>query len=42
MIADDFTLARVIHVVAVLFWIGGVAFVTLVLMPVGACRQSAR
>ena len=33
MIADDFTLARVIHVVAVLFWIGGVAFVTLVLMP---------
>lgn len=30
---DDFTLARVIHVVAVLFWIGGVAFVTLVVMP---------
>jgi uncharacterized membrane protein len=30
---DDFTLARVLHVLAVLFWIGGVAFVTLVLLP---------
>ncbi|MGC4249947.1 MAG: hypothetical protein QM605_00365 [Sphingobium sp.] len=30
---DDFTLARVFHVVAVLLWIGGVAFVTLVVMP---------
>lgn len=30
---DDFTLARVAHVVAVLFWIGGVAFVALVVMP---------
>lgn len=30
---DDFTIARVIHVVSVLFWIGGVAFVTLVVMP---------
>lgn len=30
---DDFTLARVIHVVSVLFWIGGVAFVTLVVIP---------
>ncbi len=30
---DDFIIARVIHVVAVLFWIGGVAFVTLVVMP---------
>lgn len=30
---DDFTLARVLHVVAILFWIGGVAFVTLVLLP---------
>ncbi len=30
---DDFTLARVVHVVAVLFWIGGVGLVTLVLMP---------
>lgn len=30
---DDFITARVIHVVSMLFWIGGVAFVTLVLMP---------
>ena len=30
---DDFALARTIHVVAVLFWIGGVGFVTWVLMP---------
>ncbi|SCW35007.1 hypothetical protein SAMN02927924_00109 [Sphingobium faniae] len=30
---DDFALARVLHVVAVLLWIGGVAFVTLVAMP---------
>lgn len=30
---DDFTLARMLHVVSVVFWIGGVAFVTLVAMP---------
>lgn len=30
---DDFTIARIIHVVAVLLWIGGVAFVTTVAMP---------
>ncbi|MDQ7774731.1 MAG: hypothetical protein Q4615_01890 [Paracoccus aminovorans] len=30
---DDLTLARIVHVVAVLMWIGGVAFVTLVLIP---------
>lgn len=30
---DDLALARTLHVVAVLFWIGGVGFVTLVLMP---------
>jgi len=30
---DDFTLARVVHVIAVLMWIGGVAFVTTVVMP---------
>jgi len=30
---DDFTVARVVHVVAVLMWIGGVAFVTTVIMP---------
>ena len=30
---DDFVLARTIHVIAVLFWIGGVGFVTWVVMP---------
>ncbi|MBY8826417.1 hypothetical protein [Sphingomonas colocasiae] len=30
---DDFTLARIVHATAILFWIGGVGFVTLVVMP---------
>lgn len=30
---DDFALARIVHVVAVLFWIGGVGFVTWLVMP---------
>lgn len=30
---DDFTLARALHVFAIVPWIGGVAFVTMVLMP---------
>lgn len=30
---DDFILARIVHVVAVLMWIGGVAFVTTVILP---------
>ena len=30
---DELALARTIHVIAVVFWIGGVAFVTLVVMP---------
>ncbi|EZP74473.1 Membrane protein [Sphingomonas paucimobilis] len=30
---DGITIARAIHVLAVVLWIGGVAFVTLVLMP---------
>jgi uncharacterized membrane protein len=30
---DDLALARVIHVVAVVLWIGGVAFVTTVVFP---------
>lgn len=37
---DDLTIARVVHVVAVLFWIGGVGFVTWVIMP--AIRQNER
>ena len=35
---DDFIVARAVHVVAVLLWIGGVAFVTTVLLP--AVRRS--
>jgi uncharacterized membrane protein len=30
---DDLVLARAVHIIAVLFWIGGVGFVTSVLMP---------
>jgi uncharacterized membrane protein len=30
---DDMALARVLHVIAVLFWIGGVGFVTLIVLP---------
>ncbi len=33
---NDFAIARALHVLAVLIWIGGVALVTLVLLP--ACR----
>jgi uncharacterized membrane protein len=36
---DDFIIARALHVMSVLMWIGGVAFVTTVLMP--AIRRSA-
>lgn len=30
---EDFIIARAVHVLTVLLWIGGVAFVTLVVMP---------
>ncbi len=30
---DLFVLARSIHVLAIIFWIGGVAFITTVLLP---------
>lgn len=33
MMIDDFTLARVVHVVSIVGWIGGVWFVTFVVMP---------
>lgn len=33
MAVDDFTLARVLHVIAIVGWIGGVWFVTFVVMP---------
>lgn len=37
---DDFAIARALHVAAVVLWIGGVGFVTLVAMP--AIRQQAK
>jgi len=37
---NDFAIARAVHVVAVLLWIGGVAFVTTTLLP--ACRAHAQ
>jgi uncharacterized membrane protein len=39
---DDFALARAVHVIAVLFWIGGVGFVTWVLMPTLRQRNCRR
>ncbi|MEW9855043.1 hypothetical protein [Novosphingobium sp. M1R2S20] len=30
---DDFTIARALHVLAIVMWIGGLAFVTTVVMP---------
>jgi uncharacterized membrane protein len=35
---DDLTLARALHVLAVTHWIGGVAMVTLVILPAVAAR----
>ena len=43
---DDVTLARAIHVLAVVLWIGGVALVTTVLLPAvrrfKSCRSDRR
>jgi uncharacterized membrane protein len=38
---NEFVLARVIHVLCVILWIGGVAMITTVLLPVTASMQSA-
>lgn len=32
-LAHDLTIARVLHVLAIVHWIGGVCMVTLVLLP---------
>ena len=39
---DDVTLARAIHVLAVIHWMGGVAFVTVVIMPFVVANEPAR
>jgi uncharacterized membrane protein len=39
---DDIELARALHVLSVTHWIGGVAFVTLVALPLARANQDAR
>lgn len=38
---DDVVLARALHVLSIVHWIGGVAFVTLVVLPLAAVRGGA-
>lgn len=39
MLFDDFAFARVVHIVAIMGWIGGVWFVTFVVMPAIVCNE---
>ena len=40
---DDLTVARAVHVLAVIHWIGGVAFVTAVILPaIAAFEEPSR
>ncbi len=38
---DDIALARALHVLAVIHWIGGLAFVTLIILPLATSRHTA-
>ena len=38
---DDIPLARALHVLALVHWIGGVAFVTLIVLPLARLRPTA-
>jgi len=38
---DDVALARALHVLAVAHWIGGLAFVTLIILPLARSRRTA-
>lgn len=38
---DDVTIARAFHVLSVVHWIGGVSFVTLVVLPLARCSGAA-
>ncbi len=38
---DDVTIARALHVIGVIHWIGGVAFITLAVLPLAASRSTA-
>jgi uncharacterized membrane protein len=40
LMPDDIALAYVVHVLAVIHWIGGLAFVTLVVLPLARRRDS--
>jgi uncharacterized membrane protein len=37
---DDVTIARALHVLSVVLWIGGVGFVTTVLLPTVRCVKT--
>ncbi len=39
---DDMELARAVHVLCVVHWIGGVAFVTLIALPLARANEDAR
>ena len=39
---DDIELARAVHVLCVVHWIGGVAFVTLIALPLARANEDAR
>jgi uncharacterized membrane protein len=39
---DDVTIARALHVLGVIHWIGGVAFITLIVLPLAASRSNAK
>jgi uncharacterized membrane protein len=39
---DDVTLARALHILAVIHWIGGLAFVTFVVLPLAASRAKGK
>lgn len=39
---DDIALARALHVLAVIHWIGGLAFVTLVILPLAESSRRAK
>lgn len=42
MLMDDLAIARILHVLGVVHWIGGLAFVTLVILPLARGRETDR
>jgi uncharacterized membrane protein len=41
-VLDDIELARALHVLFLVHWIGGVAFITLVAVPLARANEDAR